>query len=85
MKKVLRKMSQVRFIAVARIADKVPVAEYAHVNTADFPKSLYEDKFSRVLASSRIQEHGRLTITDNDVGCIHYDSDPSCLYLGKRL
>lgn len=67
---------------MARIADRVPVAEYTHVTTAELPKSLFEDKLSRVLASGRIEEHGRLTITDNDVGSIHYDSDPSCLYLG---
>lgn len=34
-----------------------------------------------MLRSGRIGEHTRLTITDREVGAIHYDSDPVCLYL----
>lgn len=34
-----------------------------------------------MLHSGRVGEHLRLTITDKDVGTIHFDSDPDCLYL----
>lgn len=36
---------------------------------------------TRVLRSRRIAAHARLTITDNEVGCIHFDSAPPCMYL----
>lgn len=71
----------VRYVAVARLADRVPVAEYAAVDTREIPAKLLDDKLEKVLRSGRIGEHTRLTITDRDVGSIHYDSDPVCLYL----
>lgn len=40
-----------------------------------------DDKLDKVLRSGRIGEHTRLTITDREVGSIHYDSGPTCLYL----
>jgi hypothetical protein len=76
-------MQHVRYLAVARIGDKTSVAEHAFADGADIPKTFFDDKLARVLASGRVEEHGRLTITDKDVGNIHYDSDPACLYLGK--
>lgn len=75
----------IRYLAVARIADKVPVADLCNVDSSSLPRSLFENKLGRVLSSGRVEEHGRLTITDKDVGSIHYDSDPACLYLGKPI
>lgn len=66
---------------MARLADRVPVAEYAAVNSRELPAKLLEDKLDKVLRSNRIGEHTRLTITDREVGSIHYDSDPICLFL----
>jgi hypothetical protein len=74
-------MPQVRYLAVARIADKAPVAAHAFADAADLAPALLDGKLARVLSSGRVNEHGRLTITDKDVGSIHYDSDPACLYL----
>lgn len=71
-------MAQVRYLAVARIADKTAVAAHAFGSATAV---VLDDKLARVLASGRVDEHGRLTITDKDVGSIHYDSDPACLYL----
>lgn len=42
---------------------------------------MLDEKLEKVLRSGRVGEHTRLTITDRDVGSIHYDSDPVCLYL----
>lgn len=61
--------------------DRVPVAEYCAIESRDLPKSLLDDKLEKVLRSGRVGEHSRLTITDREVGSIHYDSDPTCLYL----
>lgn len=66
---------------MARLADRVPVAEYAAVDSRELPASLLDDKLEKVLRSGRVGEHTRLTITDREVGSIHYDSDPTCLYL----
>lgn len=74
-------MAQVRYLAVARIADKTPVAEHAFIDASVIPKQVLDEKLTRVLASGRMDEHGRLTITDKDVGSIHYDTDPACLYM----
>lgn len=71
----------VRFVAIARLADLVPVAQFAAVDTRDLPAKLFTDKLDKVLRSGRIGHHPRLTITDRDVGSIHYDADPVCLYL----
>lgn len=71
----------VRYVAVARLADRVPIADYAAVDTRELPAKLFDDKLDKVLRSGRIGQHTRLTITDRDVGSIHYDSDPTCLYL----
>lgn len=73
--------AHVRYVAVARLADRSPIAEYAAVDTRALPASLFADKLDKVLRSGRVGEHARLTITDHDVGAIHYDADPGCLYL----
>ncbi len=68
-------------MAVARLSDRNPIATYAAVDTRDLPKALLDKKLDRVLGSGRVSEHTRLTITDKEVGSIHYDTDPVCLYL----
>lgn len=68
-------------MAVARLNDRVPVAEYCAADSRDLPQALLDDKLEKVLRSGRVGEHSRLTITDREVGSIHYDSDPACLYL----
>lgn len=51
------------------------------MDTRDLPAKLFDEKLEKVLRSERIGEHTRLTIADREVGSIHYDSDPVCLYL----
>lgn len=68
-------------MAVARLHDRLPVARYAPVDTPALPAATFEEKVTRVLRSRRIAAHLRLTITDNEVGCIHFDSAPPCMYL----
>ena len=73
----------VRFLAVARVPDRVSVASYmadTSENSAVL-RTLYSQKLAKVLSSGRVEEHRRLTITDSDVGSIHYDSDAICLYV----
>lgn len=67
--------SNVRFIAVARVADRTIVATHG-------PKIPMERKTSMILASERLEENSRLTINDREVGTIHYESDSATLYLG---
>lgn len=57
------------------------MADYAPVDNRDLSHRLLEDKRERVLHSGRVEEHRRLTITDKDVGTVHFDSDRSCVYL----
>mmetsp|Transcript_20515 Transcript_20515/g.50205 ORF Transcript_20515/g.50205 Transcript_20515/m.50205 type:complete len:227 (-) Transcript_20515:72-752(-) len=73
--------TMVRFAAVARLADRVPLATYVAADPRDIPQDVFDEKLGKVLRSGRVAEHARLTITDKDVGNIHYDSDPSCLFL----
>lgn len=72
---------RVRYVAVARLADRLPIASYAATDTRDMPKALLDKKLERVLGSGRVSQHTRLTITDREVGSIHYDTDPTCLFL----
>lgn len=74
-------MDNIRSVAIARIDDRVTVAEYCATNAPHLPASLLADKLQKVLRSDRVSEHTRLTITDREVGNIHYDSDSGCLYL----
>lgn len=72
-------LDNVRYVAVARLNDRVSVADYCA--SKELPKELLDMKLEKVLRSDRVREHARLTITDRDAGSIHYDSDPACLYL----
>jgi len=71
----------IRYVAVARLQDHLPVARYAPVDTVALPAAGFEEKITRVLRSRRVAAHTRLTITDDDVGCIHFDSLAPCMYL----
>lgn len=66
---------------MARLADRTSIASYAAADSRELPAKLLAEKHEKVLRSGRIGEHTRLTITDREVGSIHYDSDPVCLYL----
>lgn len=74
-------VDNIRYVAVCRLHDRVAVAEYCAANGSDLPKSRLDEKVHKVLRSERVTEHKRLTITDREVGSIHYDSDPACLYM----
>lgn len=73
-------MESILYVGVARVQDRVSIAEFCAVDLAEVPSSLMHAKLKKVLSSERVREHSRLTITDREVGSIHYDSDPSCLY-----
>lgn len=68
----------IRFIAVARVADRTVVATYG-------PKARMEDKAKKVLESDRVADQKRLSINDGEVGTIHYECDAATLYLGTFL
>ncbi|KAA8494532.1 Vesicle-associated membrane protein [Porphyridium purpureum] len=67
----------VRFLAVARLQDRVPLLWYCSASDPE----LHEGKFRKLLASGRVAEHARLTVTDRDVGTIHFECDPVCVYM----
>lgn len=81
-------------MAVARLTDRHPIAHYSPPPLAVIgaeeplpplppapPPSIFIEKVTRVLRSKRVSEHARLTITDRDVGHIHFDSSPTHLFL----
>eukprot|EP00294_Goniomonas_avonlea_P006823 CAMPEP_0114558016 /NCGR_PEP_ID=MMETSP0114-20121206/10145_1 /TAXON_ID=31324 /ORGANISM="Goniomonas sp, Strain m" /LENGTH=230 /DNA_ID=CAMNT_0001743355 /DNA_START=16 /DNA_END=708 /DNA_ORIENTATION=+ len=70
----------IRFCSIGRYSDKVVVSTYAHF-TASISASKYQAVCNKVLGSDRVAEYSRLTITDKEVGTVHYDSDPDCIYL----
>lgn len=69
------------YVAVARLSDKVMIADHMMVDSREISHKLIDDKRERVLHSGRVGQHRRLTITDRDVGTIHYESDPECIYM----
>lgn len=75
----------VYYLAVARLHDRVCVADFVVPPAGDGAPTaggdVYAAKLRKVLDSGRVGEHARLTITDATVGSIHYDADPSLLYM----
>ncbi len=71
-------MANVRFLAVARVADKTIVA--THATNGD--SKIMEEKTKMVLRSDRVADQRRLTINDKAVGTLHYECDSATLYLG---
>lgn len=76
----------VYYLAVARLHDRVCVADFVVPPSGDGAAAMaggdvYAAKLRKVLDSGRVGEHARLTITDAAVGSIHYDADPSLLYM----
>lgn len=67
----------IRFLGVARLQDRVPLMWHCSASSPE----LYEGKFRKLLASGRVAEHSRLTVTDRDVGCIHFECDPVCVFM----
>lgn len=74
-------MSSLHYIAVARIADCTRIAALA-TPEGGISRDVLEEKAQKVVQSGRIHQHVRLTIADNQVGRIHYHSDPAFLYIG---
>mmetsp|Transcript_14457 Transcript_14457/g.31000 ORF Transcript_14457/g.31000 Transcript_14457/m.31000 type:complete len:235 (+) Transcript_14457:1-705(+) len=72
----------VRFAAVGRLADRVLVASYAAEHGDAGTSSRCHSVAMRVLASaSTLARYPRLTVTDKDVGTVHYDTDSNAVFL----
>ena len=72
------------YLGVARVQDKCPIADYAAVDSREHPKIIFTQKFDKLLNCFHPQKRPRLTITDKDVGHIHYNSDTDILLAGKH-
>ena len=71
---------EVRFLAVARMEDRVVVASYTHGGSSRH--DLHTGVLQKVLRSQKtVTDNPRLTITDRDVGTVHYDTDRSAIYV----
>jgi vesicle-associated membrane protein 7 len=71
---------EVRFLAVARMEDRVVVASYTHGSSSRH--ELHTGVLQKVLRSQKtVTDNPRLTITDRDVGTVHYDTDRSAIYV----
>jgi hypothetical protein len=73
-------LNPVRYCVVARIADKTVVASYFHGPDSG-RLTAYEASVKKVLQAARIDERPKLSITDRELGTIHYDSDAECVYM----
>ena len=70
----------VRFVAVARMEDRVVVAAYTHGSSSR--DQLYTDVLHKVIRSQKtVTDNPRLTITDREVGTVHYDTDRSAIFV----
>ena len=75
-------MAGVRFAAVSRAADRVLVASYTHKLHNSSKADPFLAVVTRVLGSPQtVEDYPRLTITDREVGTIHYDSSRTCIFL----
>jgi len=74
----------IRFVAVGRKSDgassAIVVASHVFYTSGALPAK-YAQVCNKVLQSDKVQEYSRLTITDREVGTLHYDSDKDCVYL----
>ena len=71
----------VRFLAVARMEDRVVVAAYTHGGSSS-REPLHTDVLHKVFRSQKtVTDNPRLTITDRDVGTVHYDTDRSAIFV----
>eukprot|EP00321_Phaeocystis_globosa_P007061 CAMPEP_0118834996 /NCGR_PEP_ID=MMETSP1162-20130426/52379_1 /TAXON_ID=33656 /ORGANISM="Phaeocystis Sp, Strain CCMP2710" /LENGTH=235 /DNA_ID=CAMNT_0006766739 /DNA_START=28 /DNA_END=731 /DNA_ORIENTATION=+ len=71
----------VRFLAVARMEDRVVVAAYTHGGSSS-REPLHTDVLHKVLRSQKtVTDNPRLTITDREVGTVHYDTDRSAIFV----
>mmetsp|Transcript_12909 Transcript_12909/g.33629 ORF Transcript_12909/g.33629 Transcript_12909/m.33629 type:complete len:236 (-) Transcript_12909:262-969(-) len=73
-------LTNVRHCAVGRLSDKVVVASYVHCNQGGMPAHFHA-VVDKVLRSSKLAEHPRLTITDKEVGTLHYVTDAQSIYI----
>lgn len=73
-------LTNVRHCAVGRLSDKVVVANYVHCNQGGMPAHFHA-VVDKVLRSSKVAEHPRLTITDKEVGTLHYVTDARAIYI----
>ncbi|KAG8458737.1 hypothetical protein KFE25_012935 [Diacronema lutheri] len=73
-------LTNVRHCAVGRLADKVVVANYVHCNQGGMPARCHA-VVDKVLRSNRVTDFPRLTITDKEVGTLHYVTDRLAIYI----
>ena len=72
----------IRFVAVSRAADRVLVAAYSHKLSSSSKADPFVAVVTRVLGSPQtVEDYPRLTITDREVGTIHYDTSRTCIFL----
>lgn len=73
-------LTNVRHCAVGRLSDRAVVANYVHCNQGAMP-ARFHAVVDKVLRSNRVMDHPRLTITDKEVGTLHYTTDRLAIYI----
>ena len=71
--------SGIASMAVVRLCDRVLIASYSH--SANRPADEIEAKIGQVLLTNAAAIHPRLSVTDKDIGTIHYESDRYAMYI----
>ena len=68
----------VRYLGVYRLQDQLCVASYGYNN---HPAEQYEEKITQVLLANATSLHPRLSVSDADIGTIHYETDQYAMYV----
>uniref|UniRef100_A0A6T6P735 V-SNARE coiled-coil homology domain-containing protein n=1 Tax=Rhodosorus marinus TaxID=101924 RepID=A0A6T6P735_9RHOD len=71
----------VRYVSIARQLDLLPVAEYKIPNGGKIPTVMFEDRVDKIMRSGKVRETSRLTVLDNEVGSIHFESEGDYVFL----
>lgn len=72
----------IKFLAVGRAFDRVILATYAARSEGSVATQQLHAVISRILCNtSAVDVHPRLTVTDRQVGTIHYDTERSFVFL----
>ena len=73
----------VRYLGVYRLSDRSSVASYCHSD--DHSLDEIEAKISQVLMANAAQMHPRLSVSDRDIGTIHYETDRYAMFLAVTI
>jgi hypothetical protein len=73
----------VRYLGVYRLSDRASVASYCHALDSSLDE--IESKVLQVLTANATQTHPRLSVSDRDVGTIHYETNRYAMFIAVTV